>query len=179
MQKFAAVIIKFHQVEFPKSWVIGSVSKCKQVGQGSEHSCFSRGSPSLILTLGTWAGRLGGSLLEVVCKCAFTVRTFWCRGLGCLAADSQLLWPTAVYRLPPCLRSAFFLFAAASVKLIVSSSGQPLGREARGWPRVLPAKNDGRLDNPGSDPPLASRKQQIQFPVLLVFHFRRGNSIVI
>lgn len=44
MQKFAAMIIKFHQVEFPKSWVIGSVSKYKQVGQRREHICFSRGS---------------------------------------------------------------------------------------------------------------------------------------
>lgn len=48
MQKFAAMIIKFHQVEFPKSWVIWSVSKWKQVGQRRGHICFSRGSQSLI-----------------------------------------------------------------------------------------------------------------------------------
>lgn len=51
MQKFAAMIIKFHQVEFPKSWVIGSVSKCKQVGQRRESTFVFLEAHSHLLSL--------------------------------------------------------------------------------------------------------------------------------
>lgn len=157
------MIIKFHQVEFPKSWVIGSVSKCKQVGQRRKHVCFYRGSQSPF-SLWEGAGRLEGSPIQVVRKCDFAAWTFGCGGPGGSAADSSLLSPRAVgavYRLP--LLSAA---AAAAVDFVVPSSGQPLGREARGCRRGQQSPGSVVWDNSQAGPAPASLKRQIQFPVL-------------
>lgn len=120
------MIVKFHQVEFPKSWIIWSVNR---VRQRREHICFLE-AHSHSLSLWKQIRKTEHSYAESL--------VVWLQVI--FAVTYSCLWTASGAWTLTCLLSA-----AASVKPVALCSGQPWGREARGWQRGLSVRDEGGL----------------------------------
>lgn len=113
------MIVISHQVEIPRSWVIGSVNK---LGRGGSMFIFWKLTFFLLEAEG-WEMSSQRTVYGITpAQPQHRVQRLWF-----LATDLYWLWPAAAYQrlLVP---SLICLLSAASVELFVLSSGQLLGR---------------------------------------------------